>query len=107
MWIATRNMIYPRTLSKLLAAGMTEADALARVTVHPAEFLGLSGEVGTLSPGACADLAVLRFNQDALPLQDVKGLERAWGVLGADSHCTGGGDCPHRGDCLTRPQISS
>ena len=31
----------PRTLSKLLAAGMTEADALARVTVRPAEFLGI------------------------------------------------------------------
>ena len=43
----------PRTLSKLLAAGMTEADALARITVRPAEFLGLSGEVGTLAPGAC------------------------------------------------------
>ena len=69
----------PRTLSKLLAAGMTEADALARITVHPAEFLGLSGEVGTLAPGACADLAVLWFNEDALPLQDVKGLERPGG----------------------------
>lgn len=69
----------PRTLSKLLAAGMTEADALARVTVCPAEFLGLSGEVGTLSPGACADLAVLWFNKDALPLQDVKGVERSGG----------------------------
>ena len=69
----------PRTLSKLLAAGMTEADALARVTVRPAEFLGLSGEVGTLAPGACADLAVLWFNEAALPLQDVKGLERPGG----------------------------
>ncbi len=69
----------PRTLSKLLAAGMTEADALARITVRPAEFLGLSGEVGTLAPGACADLAVLWFNEAALPLQDVKGLERPGG----------------------------
>ncbi len=69
----------PRTLSKLLAAGMTEADALARITVCPAEFLGLSGEVGTLAPGACADLAVLWFNEDALPLQDVKGVERPGG----------------------------
>ena len=69
----------PRTLSKLIAAGMSEADALARVTVRPAEFLGLSGEVGTLAPGACADLAVLRFNQDAPVLQDVKGLERPGG----------------------------
>ena len=69
----------PRTLSKLMAAGMSEADALARVTARPAELLGLSGEVGTLAPGACADLAVLRWNPDALPLRDVTGAERPGG----------------------------
>ena len=36
----------PRTLSKLLAAGMTERDAFARVTARPAAILGLGGEVG-------------------------------------------------------------
>ncbi len=69
----------PRTLSKLMAAGMSEADALARVTARPAELLGLSGEVGTLAPGACADLAVLRWNPDALLLRDVTGAERPGG----------------------------
>ncbi len=69
----------PRTLSKLIAAGVSEADALARVTVRPAELLGLSGEVGTLAPGACADLAVLRWNPDAPPLRDVTGAERPGG----------------------------
>ena len=69
----------PRTFSKLLAAGMSEADVLPRVTVRPAELLGLSGEAGTLAPGACADLAVLRWNPDPLPLQDVTGAERPGG----------------------------
>ena len=69
----------PRTLSKLIAAGMSEADALARVTVRPAELLGLSGEVGVLTSGACADLAVLRWNPNASPLRDVTGAERPGG----------------------------
>ena len=69
----------PRTLSKLIAAGMPETAALARVTARPAELMGLAGEAGTLAPGACADLAVLRWNDEALPLRDVHGVERAGG----------------------------
>ena len=71
----------PRTMSKLIAAGMAEADVFARATARPAEVLGLKGEVGTLAPGACADLAVLRWNEEALPLRDVNGEERPGGCL--------------------------
>jgi dihydroorotase len=69
----------PRTLSKLLAIGMTERDVWARVTQRPAQVLGLAGAVGTLAPGAWADLAVLRWNPAALPLRDVNGVERPGG----------------------------
>jgi dihydroorotase len=69
----------PRTLSKLIAAGMSEADAFAAVTARPAEILGLAGEIGTLAVGACADLAILKFNPDAAPLRDVHGVERPGG----------------------------
>ncbi len=70
----------PRTLSKLLAAGMPEAAALAAVTATPAAILGLGGEIGTLATGSCADLAVLRFtNPPAPPLRDASGAERAGG----------------------------
>ena len=69
----------PRTMSKLIAAGMAEADVLARATARPAEVLGLKGEAGSLAPGACADLAVLRWNEEALPLRDVNGEERLGG----------------------------
>lgn len=68
-----------RTLSKFLAIGMTERDAFARVTTRPAAVLGLAGEIGTLAPGACADLAVLQWNAAALPLCDVNGVERPGG----------------------------
>jgi dihydroorotase len=70
----------PRTLSKLVAAGMTEADAFLRVTAQPAAILGLAGEIGTLAPGACADLAALAWNPGAPPLRDTTGAERPGGV---------------------------
>ena len=70
----------PRTLSKLLAAGMTEPDAFARATARPAAILGLGGEAGTLAPGAPADLAALAWNPAAPPLRDTSGAERPGGV---------------------------
>jgi dihydroorotase len=69
----------PRTISKLIAAGMSEADVLERSTASPASVLGLRGEVGTLGPGACADLAVLRWDPDAAPLADAGGATRPGG----------------------------
>ncbi len=69
----------PRTMSKLIAAGMSERDAFARVTFRPADILGLQGEIGTLRPGACGDVAVLRWNDHAPPLADVDGVERPGG----------------------------
>lgn len=69
----------PRTISKLIAAGMPERDAFAAATTRPAAVLGLAGEIGTLAPGACADLVALRMNPDALPLVDTEGSARTGG----------------------------
>ena len=69
----------PRTISKLLAAGMDESDAFIRATLRPAGVLGMSGEIGRLRAGACADLAVLKWEEDALPLADVNGETRPGG----------------------------
>jgi dihydroorotase len=69
----------PRTMSKLLAAGMPEGDVFAAVTNRPARILGLEQEVGTLRPGACADLAILGWNDQAPPLVDVDGVRRPGG----------------------------
>ena len=69
----------PRTISKLLAAGMDESDAFPRATLRPAGVLGMEGEIGTLRAGACADLAVLEWDDGALPLADVAGVTRPGG----------------------------
>ncbi len=69
----------PRTISKLMAVGMSDEDAFERATLRPAQTLGLDGEVGTLRPGSVADLAVIRWNADATPLVDVDGDERPGG----------------------------
>lgn len=63
----------PTVLTKLLAVGMPEEEALARVTAIPAGILGLEGEIGTLAPGACADLAVLRWRDGDVVLHDTIG----------------------------------
>ncbi len=52
-----------RTASRMIAIGMPETDALAQATLRPAEVLGMAGQVGTLAPGADADLAVLRWSR--------------------------------------------
>ena len=68
----------PRTMSKFIAAGMPEAEVFARATARPAELLGLNGEAGTLAPGACADLAVLHWNEEGR-LRDTLDVERPGG----------------------------
>ena len=68
----------PRTMSKFIAAGMPETEVFARATLRPAELLGLTGEVGTLAAGACADIALLRWNEDGR-LKDVQDIERSGG----------------------------
>jgi dihydroorotase len=69
----------PRVMAKLRAAGMPEADVFAAVTARPARILGLADEVGVLSPGACADLTVLNWQEDAAPLMDAHGTSRPGG----------------------------
>jgi dihydroorotase len=66
----------PRVMAKLRAAGMPEGDVLAAVTFRPARILGLEGEIGVLEPGACADLAILKWRDDAAPLVDAHGASR-------------------------------
>lgn len=69
----------PRTMSKFLAAGMPEHEVFARIGARPAEILGLSGEVGTLAPGVCADLTLLANNDSAAPLIDCHEVRRSGG----------------------------
>jgi dihydroorotase len=69
----------PRTISKLIAAGMPERDAFGAATWRAAGVLGLTGDLGTLMPNAVADLCALRWDPDAAPLTDTSGATRPGG----------------------------
>lgn len=48
----------PRTMSRFLALGLSLEQVVARTTAAPAAIMGLAGEIGTLKPGAVADVTV-------------------------------------------------
>jgi dihydroorotase len=50
----------PFTMMKFLELGMSLDMVVARCTAVPARQLGMQGKLGTLSPGAAADVAVFR-----------------------------------------------
>jgi len=51
----------PYLMAKYLALGMQLEDVLKACTKAPADAIGLSGIIGTLAPGAIADIAVFRL----------------------------------------------
>jgi dihydroorotase len=61
------------TMSKLLHFGMSLDDLVARATAAPAKILGYEGTVGTLKPGANADIAVLELRDGNFELKDSEG----------------------------------
>jgi dihydroorotase len=62
----------PTCLSKFLALGMTLPAVIQAATSRPAEVLGLAGEVGTLKPGALADVALFRLERGRFPFYDTR-----------------------------------
>jgi dihydroorotase len=72
---ATRGPVWdlPTTMTKLLHFGMSLDDIVARATAAPAKILGYEGTVGTLKPGANADIAVLDLRDGAFDLTDSEG----------------------------------
>ena len=48
----------PLVISKYLALGMELMTILEKVTVNPARIMGMEGRIGTLAPGALADIAI-------------------------------------------------
>jgi dihydroorotase len=62
------------TVNKFLHLGMELDEALRRVTTTPAQFLHLENEIGTLQPGAAADLVVTELTEGEFPLTDAFGV---------------------------------
>ena len=69
----------PLVMSKLRAAGMNESAIFAAVTSIPAGRFGLSKEIGSLTVGGCADLTVLSWSANEVPLLDAHGQRRTAG----------------------------
>ena len=66
------------TMAKCMAMGMDFNEVIYRSTVTPAKAIGHT-ELGTLSPGAIADVAVLRRTPGQYTLRDC-----GWGRIAAD-----------------------
>jgi dihydroorotase len=61
------------TMSKLLHFGMKLDDIVERTTAAPARILGYEGTVGTLKPGANADIALIERRNGNVDLTDSDG----------------------------------
>ena len=61
------------TMSKLLHFGMSLDDLVYRATAAPAKILGYEGTVGTLKPGANADIALLERRNGNFTMTDSDG----------------------------------
>ena len=65
----TSRAAMPEVMSKFLAMGMPIAEVIARSTWEPAKWINHT-ELGTLTPGALADIAVLEFQDRPAGLSD-------------------------------------
>lgn len=65
----------PYVMSKYLHLGVKLIDIVRACTVTPAKFLKLEGQIGTLRPGACADIAIFKLMKHRTSFKDSEGCE--------------------------------
>ena len=72
---ATRGPVFdlPTTMTKLLHFGMSLDDLVTRATSAPAKIMGYEGTVGTLRPGANADVTIIELRDEPVQLRDSDG----------------------------------
>lgn len=63
----------PVTMSRYLALGMTLNDVIRAVTEKPAEIMDMAGQIGTLKPGALADVAIMKIRKHDFTFTDSQG----------------------------------
>lgn len=61
----------PWVMSKFLAMGLSLTEVVARCTAHPAALLGMQNQIGTLTPGSHADVALFRLINHPVSFTDV------------------------------------
>lgn len=70
-----RMFSLPVVMSRLMALGLPLKEAVRAVTATPAERLGLSGRVGTVAPGALADICIMKKEPRPVTFTDAYGAE--------------------------------
>jgi dihydroorotase len=72
---ATQGPVWdlPTTMTKLLHFGLPLAEIVTRSTANPARIMGYEGTVGTLRPGANADVSVFEMRDGHFELRDSDG----------------------------------
>lgn len=75
MTSASRGPVWdlPTTMTKLLHFGMPLEEIVRRATATPARLMGYAGTVGTLKPGANADVSVFELRDGNHELRDSDG----------------------------------
>ncbi|HEU5314968.1 MAG TPA: amidohydrolase/deacetylase family metallohydrolase [Chloroflexota bacterium] len=66
----------PTCIEKAMVLGLSLEEAIERSTAAPARVLRLEGQVGTLRPGARADVALFRLDQAPKELVDTRRVKR-------------------------------
>jgi dihydroorotase len=61
----------PTCMSKFLALGMSFPQVVAATTIRPATVMGMQQEIGTLKPGALADVALFQIDQGDFTFYDI------------------------------------
>ncbi len=61
------------TMAKFLHLGLSLPQVIAASTLGPARAIGLDQEIGTLRPGACADVTLFRLRGDPVTYTDSEG----------------------------------
>jgi dihydroorotase len=60
-------------MGKFLSLGMPLPEVVRAVTAAPARAIGRAGRLGTLGPGAVADVAVVELQEGAFDYEDAHG----------------------------------
>ena len=62
-------------MSEYLEAGMPMNDVIRAVTATPAHLMHMDGQIGTLAPGALADVAIMKLTERPVQFKDLMGNE--------------------------------
>jgi predicted amidohydrolase len=63
----------PMVMTRFLAMGMNLVEVVRACTETPARLMGMAGQIGTLQPGALADICIMKIQNRPVDLVDMYG----------------------------------